>query len=338
MLASRLSTRSDVLRALFAHMGAHYTGVLAKDAATAMELWFNEHGELNVEYPEKLLIASLPYGEQLGLIGPRIDLPTQMDVRRMNNPGGTIAAMVKRFKLDHDLPALGYRIGEMLTWAGQRTRYPDRKETLPEIIAFIKLHNAAVLNDPWVVQQLALDDEDPNPFKRPFATEVEICILCAKLVWGDKLVLSQVRHISEPTHVFDLPTGRLEVPGREVLYYRFTRPGCADLIIFNGAAVERRGEGGKVLDVRPTTASTAAEIAGVFGFGGTEGLMVSKPHTARLAAEIDDVVAGLGHNVAFAVFSLPTPVPDNQAELVRLARTMLGEIARSLKNEAHSPR
>jgi hypothetical protein len=56
--------------------------------------------------------------------------------------------------------------------------------------------------------------------------------------------------------------------------------------------------------------------------------MASNPHSLRLTLEAERVAG-----VRFTVFGLPGPVPADEAAEVKLAKTVLGEVARTLHLE-----
>lgn len=322
MLASTFSVQNrEHLRGLFKLVGKEYSETdPVANADTANELWMNEHRENNVDYPVDVLRQVLIIAEHMGVLGE--SLPTTHEpLRRMNNPGGTRRAMIKRFRLYERLENEGKTLGSFLCWAGQRLRELKTGETLSELIAFVEKENPAVLADSWFREQLALDDENSDRYLRPFATETEIMILCAKVVYGDQLTLVHTELTDEKSAIED-------VPDRKVLYYVFSRPGRPDIIVLNGAAVERTNGKKERIDPRPTLISTATEVRDIFGFDGKQGFMASNPHSLRLTLEAE-CVAG----VSFTVYGLPAPVPADEAAVVNLARSVLGELARMFHYE-----
>jgi hypothetical protein len=358
VLATRLSDRPEVLQRLFDMLGLVWTGHLPTDAQTLKDALFAEHGSLATEYADEVLLATLPLGEELGLVGQTIDLPQQMIIGRINNPGGTKNAMVKRFRLDRSLPSRGYRVKEMVTWAGQRLRDLDRSEKLTDMIRLL-MERPDLLSDPWVRQELRkcttvpnllelleaqgpdvldselnqqliglLDEDDRHDrYNRPFAIETDVCILCAKVEYGDQMWFKDAKPVTEQSLVPD-------VPAREVLYYRFGRLGRADLIIFNARATERTGAKGVRLDPRPTSVTSALEVMAEFGMNGLQGLMGSKPHTLRIAKDIDAALTAAGATPEFVIIGLPTPEATTLEGRLRIAKTMVGEVVRTLILEA----
>jgi hypothetical protein len=313
----------------------------ALNATTVNRLWYTEHRALNEKYSDERLLEVLDIAREMGMLDESLPRTSggwqrvliqrirrygvkKLGLRtksRMNNPGGTVRAMMKRFKLYQRLELTADEIGPLLCWAGQRLRELKMGETVPELIELVKRENPAVLDDPWFQAQIALNDENPDRYRRPFATETEIMILCAKLVYGGQLTLARIEYVDDEQPMID------DVPSREVLYYVFTRPGRHDIIVYNGAAVERMN-GDKRLEPRPTLASTAREVMLTFGFAGRQGLMVSNPHSERLAGEAVRITS-----TNFRVFGIAAPdMPDLAAEL-RMAKTVLGEVARTLHQE-----
>ncbi len=328
MLATRFSVRNHAeLRGLFGLLEAPFSETdQAANAETAKRLWLSEQRSTVAEYSDELLLRVLPFGSRMGMLGESLPSAGTM-VRRMHNPGGTIRAMIKRFRLYQRLEAAGEQLGLFICWAGQRLRDPKMGETLEELFDFVRRENPAVFNDQWFKDELLKPADDP--YQRPFATETEIMILCAKVVFGSELSLVYIARANEPSTIAG-------VPGRRVLFYQYSRldcPGSPHIVILNGAAVERTNGKGEAMEPRPTSESTAKEIAKLFGFSGTEGLMVSNPHAERMALEIDHTVRSLGLDPTFVIYGLPGPEAADNAAKVRQAKTILGEAARILINE-----
>lgn len=336
MLVASL-TNNPIVPALFDYLGAPYDPANpAANAATASRLWMSNHGQINVDYPDNLLRGVYDiFGPRLGLVGeslPALDDAAQPKCRT-DNPGGTVRAMLKRIRLYVRLIELGYQPGELLCWAGQRLRELDKGETVTELTQLIMREAPVLLDHPWVIAELALDDTDADRYRRPFATETHILTLCTFIVCGVDATLT-ASQIIEPDRMLHGPDDwPFKVPGRTVHHLTFEYPNLPKITIFNGAAVERRDGKGSWLEPRPTTASTAAEVAQVWGFAGLHGLMVSNPHSLRLATQIDRIVRSLGHNPSFEVYGLPGADIVDDAVLIRAAKTILGEVARTLTEE-----
>lgn len=328
MLASPFSTRHHaLLRELFALLGAEFSqDDPAANAATAKRLWLSEHRETIAEYTDQQLLGVWALGHRLGMLGESLPEPGQVAGRWIHNPGGTVRAMIKRFRLYQRLEQQGERPGVFVCWAGQRLRDLKLGETVPELVEFVLRENPSVLNDTWFKAELAKDDsDDTDRYERPFATETEIMILVAKVVYGDELVLEHIERMDEPSTIPG-------VPGRKALYYRYRTP-HSEVIVLNGAAVRRYNGEGAEIEPRPTAASTAKEVAHIWGFDGVEGLMVSQPHSERLALDIDLTVRNLGQNPTFVVYGLPGKDVKTWREQVEQGRVILGEIARILTLE-----
>lgn len=322
MPASTFSVQNrQALRELFQLLNVPFFDTdPATNAKAAEELWITEHRQINATHSDDELRQVLPIAKRMGMLGE--SLPTTHELLdRMNNPGGTVRAMIKRVRLYERLETEGNTLGSFLCWAGQRLRELKTGETLPELIAFVEHENPSVLADTWFREQLALDDENPDRYLRPLATETEIMILCAKVVYGDQLALVH-------TELTDERSAIEGVPDRKILYYVFSRSGRPDIIVLNGAAVERTNGKQNRIDPRPTLTSTAVEVRAVFGFAGKQGFMASNPHSLRLTLEAERVAGA-----PFTVYSLPEPEPADQAAEVKLAKTVLGEVARTLRLE-----
>lgn len=327
MLANRFSVQNHVnLRGLFGLLGAPFSEHdPASNAKTASRLWMSEHRQTITKYPDDLLLRVLFWGDKMNMLAE--NYPTDgTAIWRMNNPGGTFRAMMKRFRLYQKLERSGQNPGVFLCWAGQRLRDLKLGETIPEILKFVEQENPAALHYPWFKNQMLLDDNATDRYQRPLATETEIMLLCALVVYRDTIWQIRAVPISEPQRIKG-------VPARTTLYYELTRSDGPPIVILNGAAVERYDGKGNPIEPRPTAGSTAKEVAKIWGFGGPEGLMVSQPHSWRLALDIDRAVRGARFDPLFMTYCLPGPEAKDTPARLRLAKTVLGEVARILTTE-----
>ncbi len=312
------------LRQLFKLTDIPWSDDQATNAKAAAQRWLGgEHGKTVVKYPSPILTAVLPLGEAMGMRDATSPPPgTVLD--GTNNLGGTITAAIKRYELNKKLKAEGYRLGPITGWYGQRLRQVEREGAVNDIVARLEAQN--LLNHPWVKHQLTLGGS-PNPWRQPFATEYEIGIVAAILVFGINVSIAHTEEIEEASR---LPG----VPGRAILWQRLTLPDDSSLYVLNCAAQERILDG-RPSDPRPTTESSAQEWLTVFHpkFGSSIGLVSGNPHTERTIGDVDRIFARSGRSdLKITVIGTAATAATEAAEL-QLARAMLGEIARLLNNE-----
>ncbi len=312
------------LRRLFQHLGVEWSEDPAVNAETAQQLWLGgEHGQNVIEYPPALLEGVIPFGAAMGMIDATLpEFGTIFDETCII--GGTLNANVRRYELINYLRRCrACQFGPIVGWYGQRLRQ-KREGTVDQLVARLQARDPALLDHSWVVTQLELDDADPNPWQRPFATEFELGIAAALLEFGPLLHLTFTHRIEEPARVPG-------VPGRTILWQGWTGPNDSSLLMLNSAAVPRKMQD-RPSDPRHTTASSAKEWLEILTpFTGRHiGVVSGNPHTERTIRSVLRQFKQLGYDDLII-----TPMGTNatDADKVVLGRTILGEVARLLGSE-----
>ena len=310
------------LKKLFGNLGAAWDDRdSTANARTAQALWLGpEHTKIVASYPAGLLEDQLPLFDEMGLIGATLPEPGTV-VAQTDIIGGTTNANVKRWNLVAQMEGQGCRLGNIVGWFGQRLR-EARDGNVTDIAKRLADRDYRLLTHPWVQGQLALDDDDADPWQRPFATEYEIGIMTALIVFGDGLELIRWARNTVPSPI-------LGVPPRQELYSVWQRPDGSDLIMLNAAAQERIMDG-RPAEPRHTTASCTQESLNEFPPATNASVMVisGNPHTERTIFDTWKVVEELGRTDLHIVV-----VGTVEAQTPALPNTCLGEIARQLKNE-----
>ncbi|MCC2280784.1 hypothetical protein LKL35_36235 [Streptomyces sp. ET3-23] len=80
----------------------------------------------------------------------------------------------------------GCRPGPVTLWCGQRLR-AERDGSIEDILGRLDSADPRLLHHPWVRAELARDPLDCDPWQRPFATEYELAIATALIVFGPAL-------------------------------------------------------------------------------------------------------------------------------------------------------
>ena len=322
-LGTFYSRNTNQLKTLFGNLGAAWDAHdPAANAKTAQALWLGpEHTKIVASYPDGLLETQLPLFEQMGLIGATLPEPGTV-VGQTCIIGGTTNANVKRWQLIKQMEADGCQLGEVIGWFGQRLR-EARDGSVTDILG--RLYRAGgveLLNHPWVQEQLALDDDELDPWQRPFATEYEIGIMTALLIFGSDLEFSWMMGDTNQATV----TG---APRRYELYSIWILPNGRELTMLNARAQERIMDG-RPAEPRHTTASCTKESLGLFPPSDNASVMVisGNPHTERTIWDTWNVMTNAGRDDLSIVV-----VGTVEAQTPALPKTCLGEIARMLKNE-----
>jgi hypothetical protein len=322
-LGTFYSRNIAILRELFVLLNAPWSSADNRaNANTAMQMWLGgEHGQSNVSYTHDQLDQAMPLFERMGLIGAVIpESPTSVD--QLWLIGGTTTANIKRWQLMRQLEADQFQLGSIIGWFGQRLR-ETRDGSVSDIVErLVTAHGPKILKHQWVDAQMALDDRDPNRWRRPFASELEVGIMSALLVFGPDLVR---RHQSRTTETSVIP----DVPNRMHAFEIWRRPDASDLIMLNAAA-QVRIMAGRPAQPRHTTASCAEESLLLFPPSLSSRVMVmsGNPHTERTIFDTNKVVLSQGRSDLKLVV-----VGTVEANTAILPITCLGEVARMLKNE-----
>ncbi|MEU3873165.1 MULTISPECIES: hypothetical protein [Streptomyces] len=221
--------------------------------------------------------------------------------------------LVRRLREEH-----GCRLGPVTLWCGQRLR-EERDGSLEDILGRLAAADPQLLRHPWVRAELARDPQDGNRWERPFATEYELAIAAALIVFGPALV-STARHPATG------PATVAGIPPRTVLWERLSTAEGLELTVLNAAA-RHRPQG----PPRHTTASCAEEwLAHLPPATGTHVLVVTgNPHTERTLGDITRVARAAGRG-DLSLHPAGNGAPERPWRL----ELCLGEVARLLYNDA----
>ncbi|MEU6642087.1 hypothetical protein ABZ863_06010 [Saccharomonospora sp. NPDC046836] len=319
-LACPMSRLDDHLPELFAVLGVPWRGDLTERVELTRRLWLGpEHGQIIATYDDKRRSRALAVFDKIGMLTPTLPNHSS-EFAETNIVCGTWAANENRLRRVLALRRQhGCQLGTINLWCGQRLR-ESRDGSADDIVERLRIRDAALTSHPWMLAQLRLDPADPDPWRRPFATEYEVAVAAALAVLGPRLGLVETRTV---IGVPSLPT----VPARTLLWQRFRTPDGQQLVALNAAA-QPRLQG----PPRHTTASCAQEWlrhlppprgAAVLLFSGN-------PHTARTLDDVRQIVGRHGRH-DLAVHAAGSGAPESP----RLLEMCLGEVARMLHNRLH---
>ncbi|MEW2581321.1 hypothetical protein [Streptomyces syringium] len=211
----------------------------------------------------------------------------------------------------------GCRLGPVTLWCGQRLR-EERDGSLEDIHSRLTTADPQLLHHPWVRAELARDPQDGNQWERPFATEYELAIATALIVFGPALALAAHQPATGPAPVAGIPR-------RTVQWQRLRTVEGLELTVLNAAA-RHRPQG----PPRHTTSSCAEEwLAHLSPGNGADVLVVSgNPHTERTLGDIARVARQAGRDDLTL-----HPAGNGAPKWPWRLELCLGEIARLLHND-----
>jgi len=314
----------EPLQELYRRLSVFWSGDLRCDASAAQRMWLgDEHGQLAAPCDARVLETCVPLFRQMGLIDELHPAPeTVFD--QADLLGVTFEGNIARFKLlRHIESSLGCALGEVVCWFGQRLR-DARDGTIDRILVRLEAMDTSLLDHPWIAAQRALDRKDPNPWRRPFATEYELGLAAAFCVFGSKLELVDTARCTESSRISG-------VPGRTITHQRFrctSRRG--DFVMLNARA-EQRVLDGRTVEPRHTTLSSLRERLQTvpMPMGARIAFITGNPHAERTYVEAWREITAAGRDDVSLI-----PIATQAARSPDLSTSCLGEIARILHNES----